>query len=100
MSKIKDILLGIWGALCVLFYVLLKVKDKQIERQDQTIDQLNDEVRNKEAALQASKQLGKVNHEKSKRESFVDGLDDDGVNELLNEKGWIAKRDRSESDPM
>lgn len=100
MNKIKDILLMIGGALSVFFYALLKVKDKQIERQDQTIDQLNDEVRNKEAALQASKQLGKVNHEKNKRESFVDGLDDDGVNELLNEKGWIAKRDRSESDPM
>lgn len=82
MSKIKDILLMIGGALSVFFYALLKVKDKQIEKQAREIELKDQKIEEKEF----------INHENDKtaiNKSDVSNMSDDDIRRMYEREGWF-----------
>ena len=82
MSKIKDILLMIGGALSVFFYALLKVKDKQIEKQAREIELKDQKIEEKEF----------INHENDKtaiNKSDASNMSDDDIRRVYEREGWF-----------
>ena len=82
MSKIKDILLMIGGAFCVFFYALLKVKDKQIEKQAREIELKDQKIEEKEF----------INHENDKtaiNKSDASNMSDDDIRRMYEREGWF-----------
>lgn len=82
MSKIKDILLMIGGALSVFFYALLKVKDKQIEKQAHEIELKDQKIEEKEF----------INHENDKtavNKSDASNMSDDDIRRMYEREGWF-----------
>ncbi len=82
MSKIKDILLMIGGALSVFFYALLKVKDKQIEKQAREIELKDQKIEEKEF----------INHENDKtavNKSDASNMSDDDIRRMYEREGWF-----------
>lgn len=82
MSRIKDILLMIGGALSVFFYALLKVKDKQIEKQAREIELKDQKIEEKEF----------INHENDKtaiNKSDASNMSDDDIRRVYEREGWF-----------
>ena len=82
MSKIKDILLMIGGALSVFFYALLKVKDKQIEKQAREIELKDQKIEEKEF----------INHENDKtavNKSDASNMSDADIRRMYEREGWF-----------
>lgn len=82
MSRVKDILLIIGGALSVFFYTLLKVKDKQIEKQAREIELKDQKIEEKEF----------INHENDKtaiNKSDASNMSDDDIRRVYEREGWF-----------
>lgn len=82
MGRIKDILLMIGGALSVFFYALLKVKDKQIEKQAREIELKDQKIEEKEF----------INHENDKtavNKSDASNMSDDDIRRMYEREGWF-----------
>ncbi len=82
MNKLKTYLLIAWGVLTALFYVLLKSKDRKIEKQEQQLKSKDQQIKTQEF----------INEEHDKtivNKGNASNMSDDAVAGVFKQNGWI-----------
>lgn len=82
MSKLKNILMIVWGVLTALFYVLLQSKNRKLEKQEQ-------QLKSKDQQIKTQEFINEENDKTIVNKGNASNMSDDAVAGVFKQNGWI-----------
>ncbi|MBS7837170.1 hypothetical protein [Wohlfahrtiimonas chitiniclastica] len=82
MSKFKNIIIIILGAISTFFYVLLKSKDRKIEQQEQ-------QLKSKDQQIKTQEFINEENDKTIVNKGNASNMSDNAIAGVYKQNGWI-----------